>query len=70
MDKLVRFAYPAGIVLISYLLAPGMGAFKGSELLAFFAQAEKKDQFVVATACSCHGYFTALKKKPCDKAGN
>ena len=68
MDKLVRFAYPEGTILISYHLASGMGALKGSELLEFFAQAEKKDRFVVATACSCHGYFTALKKKPCDTA--
>jgi hypothetical protein len=70
MDKLVRFAYPDGIVLVSYQLAPGMGALKGSELLKFFAQAEKEDRFVVATACGCHGYFTALKKEPRNKAGN
>jgi hypothetical protein len=62
MDKLVKFAYPDGIVLVSYHLAPGMGALKGNELLDFLAQAEKKAQFVVATACGCHGYFTALKK--------
>ena len=64
MDKLMKFAYPEGIILNSYQLAPGMGALKGSELSEFFAQAEKKDKFVVATACECHGYFTALKKKP------
>jgi hypothetical protein len=69
MDKLVKFAYPEGIVLVSYQLAPGMGALKGSELLEFFAQAEKKEKIVVATACGCHGYFTALKKKPCAKTG-
>ena len=63
MDKLMRFAYPEGLLLISYHLAPGSGALKGSELLELFAQAEKKDKFVVATACGCHGYFTALKKK-------
>ena len=67
MDKLMKFACPEGIVLVSYQLAPGMGALKGSELLEFFAQAEKKDKFVVATACGCHGYFTALKKEPRDK---
>jgi hypothetical protein len=63
MDKLMKFAYPEGTLLVSYQLAPGMGALKGSELLDFFAQAEKKDKFVVATACGCHGYFTALKKE-------
>jgi hypothetical protein len=62
MDKLMKFAYPDGIILISHQLAPGMGALKGSELLDFFAQAQKKDRFVVATACACHGYFTALQK--------
>lgn len=64
MDKLMKFAYPEGIILVSYQLAPGMGALKGSELLDFFNQAEKKDKFVVATACGCHGFFTALKKEP------
>jgi hypothetical protein len=62
MDKLMKFAYPAGIILVSYQLAPGIGALRGSELLEFFAQVEEKDKFVVATACSCHGFFTALKK--------
>jgi hypothetical protein len=68
MDKLMKFAYPEGIILVSYQLAPGMGALKGSELLEFFAQVEKKDKFVVATACDCHGFFTALKKEPRNKA--
>jgi hypothetical protein len=62
MDKLMKSAYPEGILIVSYQLAPGMGALKGSELLEFFAQAEKKDKFVVATACDCHGFFSALKK--------
>jgi coenzyme F420-reducing hydrogenase gamma subunit len=53
---------------VSYQLAPGMGALKGSELLEFFSQAEKKAKFVVATACGCHGFFSALKKKLHDKA--
>lgn len=67
MDKLMKFAFPEGTVLVSYQLAPGMGALKGSEVLEFFAQAEKKEKFVVATACGCHGFFTALKKVPSDK---
>jgi hypothetical protein len=62
MDKLMKFAYPEGIILISYQLAPGMGALKGKELFEFFAQAEMMDKFVVATACACHGFFTALQK--------
>jgi hypothetical protein len=62
MDKLMKFACPDGIILISHQLAPGMGALKGKELLEFFAQAENADRFVVATACACHGFFTALKK--------
>jgi len=68
MDKLMRFAYPEGIILVSYQLALGMGALKGSELLEFFSQVEKRDKFVVATACGCHGFFTALKKEPRVKA--
>lgn len=68
MDKLMKFTYPEGIILISYHLAPGMGALKGNELLEFFVQVEKKDKFVVATACDCHGFFTALKKELPDKA--
>jgi hypothetical protein len=70
MDKLMKFAYPEGIILISHQLASGMGALKGSELLEFFTQAEKKEKFVVATACDCHGFFTALKKAPRDKHNN
>lgn len=68
MDRLMKFACPEGFILISHQLAPGLGALKGSELLEFFAQVEKKDKFVVATACDCHGFFTALKKEPRDKA--
>jgi hypothetical protein len=62
MDKLMKFACPEGFILISHQLAPGIGALKGSELSEFFDWAEKKDKFVVATACDCHGFFTALKK--------
>jgi coenzyme F420-reducing hydrogenase gamma subunit len=45
-----------------------MGALKSNELLEFFDWAEKKEKFVVATACACHGFFTALKRVPRDKA--
>jgi len=62
MDRLMKFAYPEGFILISHQMAPGMGALKGSELLEFFDWAEKKDKFIIATACNCHGFFTAFKK--------
>jgi hypothetical protein len=62
MNRLMKFAYPEGFILISHQMAPGMGALKGSELLEFFNWAEKKDKFVIATACNCHGFFTAFKK--------
>jgi hypothetical protein len=62
MDRLMKFAYPEGFILISHQMAPGMGALKGSELLEFFDWAEKKENFVIATACNCHGFFTAFKK--------
>jgi hypothetical protein len=62
MDRLMKFACPEGFILISHQLAPGMGALKSNELLEFFDWTEKKEKFVVATACACHGFFTALKK--------
>jgi len=62
MDRLMKFACPEGFILVSHQLAPGMGALKGSELLEFFGWAEKKERFVIATACSCHGFFTAFQK--------
>jgi hypothetical protein len=62
MDMLMKFAYPEGFILISHQMAPGMGALKGSELLKFFDWVEKKDKFVIATACNCHGFFSAFKK--------
>ena len=40
-----------------------MGALKGSELLDLFSWAEAKDKFVVATACDCHGVFSAFQKR-------
>jgi hypothetical protein len=64
MDRLMKFAYPEGFILISHQMAPGMGALKGSELLEFFDWAEKKDRFIIATACNCHGFFTAFQKIP------
>jgi len=63
MDKLMKFAYPKAFILYSHQLALGLGALKGSELLEFLAEAKKRDKLVVATACSCHGIFSALKKR-------
>jgi hypothetical protein len=62
MTNLMRFACPEGFVLVSHSMAPGMGALKGSELLAFFSWAESRTEFVVGTACDCHGVFSAFKK--------
>ncbi len=62
MTELMRFACPEAYILVSYSMAPGMGALKGSELLEFFDWAKTKEQFVVGTACDCHGVFSAFKK--------
>jgi hypothetical protein len=62
MDKLMRFAYPQGIFLVSYQMAPGMGALKTSEIINFFDCIEKEEKFVVATTCDCHGVFSAFYK--------
>jgi hypothetical protein len=63
MDRLMRFAYPKSYILISYQMAPGMGALKGSEILEFFDWAEEKEKFVLATACDCHGVFHSFRKQ-------
>jgi hypothetical protein len=62
MTELMRFACPDAYILISYSMAPGMGALKGLELLEFFEWTKTKEQFVVGTACDCHGVFSAFKK--------
>ncbi|MBT0159652.1 hypothetical protein G4O51_06675 [Candidatus Bathyarchaeota archaeon A05DMB-2] len=62
MTKLMRFASPEAFILISYSMAPGMGALKGSELLEFFNWAKTRERFIVGTACDCHGVFTAFQK--------
>jgi hypothetical protein len=64
MTKLMRFASPEAFILISHSMAPGLGALKGSELLEFIDWAETKEKFIVATACDCHGIFTAFQKTP------
>ncbi|MCJ7559644.1 hypothetical protein MUO79_03375 [Candidatus Bathyarchaeota archaeon] len=61
MTKLMRFASPEAFILVSHSMAPGMGALKGSELLEFFEWAKTKEKFLVATACDCHGVFTAFQ---------
>lgn len=68
MDRLMKFAYPECFMLISHKMAPGIGVLKSNDLLNFFDWAEKKDRFVVATACACHGFFTALRKPSSDNA--
>ncbi len=63
MTELVRFASPDAFILISYSMAPGMGAIKGSELLDFFNWAKLRDKFIVATTCDCHGILNAFQKR-------
>ncbi len=65
MTKLMRFACPEAFILISYSMAPGMGALKGNELSELFKWTETKGRFIVGTACDCHGVFSAFQK--CDK---
>jgi hypothetical protein len=62
MTKLMKFASPDAYILISYSMAPGLGALKGQELLDFFSWAENRACFVVGTACDCHGVFSAFRK--------
>jgi hypothetical protein len=62
MTKLMRFASPEAFILISYSMAPGMGALKRSEILEFFKWAKVKEKFIIATACDCHGVFSAFQK--------
>jgi hypothetical protein len=63
MTELMRFASPEAFILISYSMAPGMGALKGSELLEFLNWAKTKEKFIVATACDCHGVLKAYQKQ-------
>lgn len=63
MTELMRFASPEAFILISYSMAPGMGALKGSELLEFFNGAKTKEKFIVATTCDCHGVLNAYQKQ-------
>ena len=63
MTELIRFAIPEAFILISYSMAPGMGALKGSELLGFFKWAKTKQRFVVATTCDCHGVVNSYQKR-------
>ena len=62
MTKLMEFAAPKAFILISHSMAPGMGALKGSELQDFFNWAKNENEFVVGTACDCHGVFSAFRK--------
>jgi hypothetical protein len=62
MTKMMKYASPEACILISHSMAPGMGALKGAELGDFFDWAKTKDQFIVGTACDCHGVFSAFKK--------
>jgi len=63
MTNLIRFASPDAFLLISYSMAPGMGAIKGSELLDFFNWAKSREKFIVATTCDCHGVLNTFQKR-------
>ena len=63
MTELMRFASPEAFILISYSMAPGLGALKGGELSELFKWAETKERFIVATSCDCHGVFSAFQKR-------
>ena len=62
MARLMKFASPEAFILVSHSMAPGIGALKASEVSEFFNWAKNKDQFIVGTACDCHGVFSAFKK--------
>jgi hypothetical protein len=62
ITRLMEFACPEAFILVSHSMAPGMGALKGSELTEFFSWARGRAEFVVGTACDCHGVFSAFKK--------
>ena len=62
MTELIRFAIPEAFILISYSMAPGMGALKGSELVGLFNWVKTKEKFVVATTCDCHGVVNSYQK--------
>lgn len=61
--KIIRFAYPEAIVLVSHQIAPGLGAIKGLDFLEAVRKAKEKERVVIATACNCHGVITAFKRK-------
>ncbi len=62
MIELFKFASPEAFTLISYSMAPGMGALKGDELMDFLNSARLKERFIVATVCDCHGVLDAFKR--------
>jgi hypothetical protein len=62
MTRLMEYASPEAFILVSHSMAPGMGALKSAELKDFFSWAEGKREFVVGTACDCHGVFSAFRK--------
>jgi len=62
MTRLMGYAYPEAFILVSHSMAPGMGALEGGELTTFFDWAAGKAEFVVGTACDCHGVFSAFRK--------
>jgi hypothetical protein len=70
MIELFRFACPEAFILISYSMAPGMGALKGGELLDFINSARLKENFLVGTVCDCHGVLDAFRKSHQDQGNH
>lgn len=62
MTELFRFACPEAFILVSYSMAPGMGALRGEEVLSFLESVKSKDKFSVATVCDCHGVLDCFMK--------
>lgn len=62
MTELFRFACPEAFILVSYSMAPGMGALRGEEVLSFLESVKSKDKFAVATVCDCHGVLDCFMK--------
>jgi nucleoside-diphosphate-sugar epimerase len=68
LSKLLEYAvfglFDCGKVFVSEQMAPGVGAIKTSEFLAFIKEVEikKPKTLAVGTACRCHGLLNLFKQ--------
>ncbi|MCB2226530.1 MAG: hypothetical protein KQH53_07605 [Desulfarculaceae bacterium] len=70
-DRLARMTLPghATAVVRSHQLAPGVGGYRASELLALRDRlAAQGGRWLVATACRCHGVINSLEMDTKDTA--